>query len=113
MSAFSLLGFVSCAIDEKVTTDVFMTPEKYENQEIKVCGYYYAFQLFAKKTNLDAPTYKNGINVSEFSDELKANQKVCLHGEFSYLGCASDPDVICFDSGISDYELVKSKSKRP
>lgn len=47
-----------------------------------------------------------GILASELNVRgTRLNKFICREGEIFYLGCATDPDVICTDWAVNDYAL--------
>ena len=101
------LALASCQTSSVAprSSPVFADPAAYVGKQVTVCG------RLSGTANIYEERGDRGLSISPIAEGLKPkfarfrqHGRVCLSGEVSYVGCQSDPRIICTDWAF-DYAL--------
>jgi hypothetical protein len=82
------------------TPEVFAQPQAYVGQEVRVCGVREYGNL------LETNRGDRGLVIVQAGPlGLRSSRHVCVEGEIEYVGCLTDPNVVCVDWAY-DYGII-------
>ena len=88
-----------------IGASVFQNPAQFLGQSVRVCGYLIGpANILQRRNDVNVGlSIDGGVHARELA-QLAERAPVCLAGIISYIGCDTDPKVICTDAAF-DYMM--------
>ena len=109
----ALLALSSCApIQRPSTQDTYRNPAAWLGREVRVCGYIDHPSSISQRRQ-GGPSLSVLDRTDSIGPRRKAGQRYfCLEGTITWMGCETDPNVICADA-TRDHAITVTRVAEP